>query len=183
MIDWLKAIQLKPRSLFGAFVFCALLLFTPAHILAKFGISIQETGWQPVIGLICIGSFVFWIVQLIPHLQQARHNRSYKQSILSKLKSLSDEEWTVLWYCLDQHHQTIRLSAVDKIATSLTSKGILYCPSGTYDITAWPYTIPDFLWNYLVKNKDQIFADIPLTEEDVNSRMRGLHQHIHRHDH
>lgn len=174
MIDWLKAVQLRPRFLFGAFLLTAILLFAPDELLVKLGLTIQGSSWQPWIGLICLGSFVFWIVQMVPSIIRWNEERKFKNRIIIRLKSLSLDEWTILWYCLDTNQQTIGLSAADKIATSLASKGILYLPPGNYSILAYPYSVPDFLWKYLLKNKERIFKGIPIPEEDVDARLRGL---------
>lgn len=182
MIDWLKAIQLKPRFLFGAFLLTALLLFAPPELLNKLGLSIQGTSWQPYVGLVCLGCFILWLIQTIPSINAWRYQRNNQQLVIDRLSSLSLGEWTILWYCLDKNQQTVGLSATDKIATSLASKGILYVPAGQYSILAYPYSIPDFLWNYLIKNKERIFNKIPLEESEVRARVLGLEQHIHRHD-
>jgi len=182
MVDWLKAIQLNPRFLFGAFLLTAFLLFAPADFLSKFGLTIQESNWQPIIGLLCIGSFVFWLVQMVPVFDRWSQEKKFKKQIFDRLNSLSWDEWTILWYCLDKNQQTVGLSAADKLATSLVSKGILYLPPGNYSILAYPYSVPDFLWKYLRKNKDSIFSEIPLPEDELYARILGLEQHIHRHD-
>jgi hypothetical protein len=179
--DWLKAIQLKPRFLFGIWLLGTLVLFLPENVAARFGIVEARIALQPWIGLGTLAAFSFWVIQLIPSLSDYWLKRKFKRQIIRALDFMSPEEWVLLAYCLKQNQQTVTLSLVDRAAGSLTARGILDRAGGVGNQLAWPYTIPTFLWKHLLKNRERFFAAAPFPSDEIDAHLLGLHQHIHRH--
>jgi hypothetical protein len=180
--DWLKVMQLKPRFLFGILLLGILILFMPLGLANTLGIGDIRNSLRPWIGLGTLSAFSFWLIQLIPKYQYFRRSRRYRAEMIRSLKSISPEEWILLAYCLERNQQTITLSIVDRYAGSLVARGILERAGGIGNQLAWPYTIPTYLWAHLLTNREQFLANAPFPESEVESRLRGLHQHICRHD-
>lgn len=179
--DWLKAIQLKPRFLFGIWFLGMLVLFLPDFVAARFGIVEARIALQPWIGLGTLAAFSFWVIQLIPSLSSYWRKLKVRRQIIRALDFTSPEEWVLLAYCLKQNQQTVTLSLVDRAAKSLAARGILEPAGGVGNQLAWPYTIPTFLWIHLLKNRECFFATAPFPPDEIEARLLGLHQHIHRH--
>lgn len=180
--DWLKAIQLKPRFLFGLWLLGSLILFLPIEILDPLGISSSRATLQPWLGFGTLAAFAFWIVQLIPIAQSARALRRQREEMIRSLDSLSPEEWVLLAYCLEQNQQTVALSVADIHGGTLAARGLLIRQGGTGNITAWPHTIPGFIWEHLRANKAVFLASHPFgSTDEAEARIMGLHHHIMRH--
>lgn len=181
-LDWLKAIQLKPRFLFGIWLLGMLVIFLPDSLAMSFGIVEARIALQPWIGLGTLAAFSFWVIQLIPSLSSYWRKRKFKRQIIRALDFTSPEEWVLLAYCLRQNQQTITLSLVDRAAGSLTARGILEPAGGVGNQLAWPYTIPTFLWKHLLKNRERFLATAPFPPDEVRVRLLDLHERIHQHD-
>lgn len=182
MIDWIKVIQLRPRFLFGVFLITAFLLFAPSSLLSKLGISIQETWWKPYIGYLCLGSFIFWIVQMWPKVIYWLDRKKYERTVINRLDSLSNEEWSIILYCLLKNQQTIIIPGIHSKASALVSKDILCYSRGSFSALAYPFLIPDFLWKYLNDNYESICNkfDIPIDNpEKRESMISEFEQIIH----
>lgn len=180
--DWLKLIQLKPRFLFGIWLLGALLLFLPQPIAAAFGIiEIRDAirGW---IGLLTLLAFTFWIVQLLPLWHTRRAVKRARAQAFRSLQSLSAEEWLLVAYCLNRRQQTITLELTHAAAGALKAKGIFIMAGGVGNTLAWPFTIPDFLWDYLNRNPHVILAGIDPNDPQLQARFEEIEHHIHRHD-
>ena len=181
-IDWLKAIQLQPRFLFGLWLLGSLIMFLPASFAQTLGITEVRISFRPWIGLGTLTAFAFWLVQLIPEFRRYQQGKDYRRQVIDALESISPEEWILLGYCLQENQQTITLSLIDRTAVSLVARGILVQASGVGNNTAWPYTIPDFLWKHLREKRDDFFKRAPFPHDVVVSHFQGLHDHIHRYD-
>jgi hypothetical protein len=181
-LDWLRAIQLKPRFLFGIWILGMLVLFLPENLATSFGIVKAKIDLHPWLGLGTLAAFSFWLVQLIPAFQSFRSRRRYRMEMIRSLKSISPEEWILLAYCIERKQQRITLTIVNRVAGSLVSRGILKRAEGGGNIVAWPYTIPNFLWEHLLANREMFLGNAPFPEAEVVARLQNLHHQIHRHD-
>jgi len=178
--DWLKLIQLKPRFLFGIWFFGALLLFLPDRIAVGFGIVELRGTLRGLIGLLTLLAFTFWFVQLLPLWHTRRIVKRARAQAFRSLQSLSAEEWLLVAYCLNRQQQTITLELTHAAAGALKAKGIFVMAGGVGNSLAWPFTVPDFLWDYLRANPHVIFNDP--NDPQLQARFEGIEHHIHRHD-
>jgi hypothetical protein len=181
-VDWLKAIQLKPRFLFAFGVLGSFIIFLPQSAARSFGFTDIPKSLRPLIGIATLGSFTFWVVQLIPEYRIFQSRKREKHRLVEALDSISGGEWVVLAYCLDINQQTIPLSLADRAGGMLASKGMLLRSGGTGNQLAWPHTIPDFLWTYLKKHRREFLTKSPYPQEQIAGRLQGLDDHIHRHE-
>lgn len=153
--DWIKAIQLKPRFLFGIFAFGLLLLILPKSAADLFGIDDLRTQYRPYIGLATIAAFCFWLVQLWPIYQAWRNRQRNEAEILANIETLTEAEWRILRHCLSRNQRTVMLNIIDHPeGLSLTQKGILIRGGGAGNWTAWPHTIRDIAWEHLKTIRD-----------------------------
>ena len=175
--DWIKAIQLKPRYLFGIWVICAIILLVPQTAADKLGITEFRDSFRGWISIITIVAFVFWVVGIWGILYTKIKASKYKRKVLANLYYLSPEETVLLAYCIDRGHKSVSLKFINKAASLLAQKGLISRASGSYDVLNWPFTIPDFVWSYLHKNKESIFCDLSSPEAkrsiDEFERMLG----------
>ncbi len=180
--DWLKLIQLKPRFLFGIWLFGALLLFLPDRVAAGFGINDIRTALRGWIGILTLLALTFWLVQLLPLWHVKRSVKRAREQAFRSLQSLSAEEWQLVAYCLNRGQQTITLEVTHRAAGALKAKGIFLMAGGVGNSLAWPFTIPDFLWKYLTENPQVIFAGVDPNDPQLQARFEEIEHHIHRHD-
>lgn len=158
--DWLKVIQLSPRFLFGLWFLGLLILFLPPTLAESFGISEIRKDYRGWIGIATLAGFSFWVVQLIPSFQTMYRRRKLRREILSCVNSLSQNESRLLAYCVYRGQRTIPLPITNSTAVSLRQKGILEQAGGTGSALAWPYTIPSFVWKYLISHRPTLFSEL-----------------------
>lgn len=178
--DWLKVIELKPRFLFAIWLVGSLVIFLPEPVAERLGTQEIRETLSPWLGLGTLAAFSFWLVQLIPLYREIRARQRYRAAAIRALDSISPEEWVLVAYCLKQNQQTITLSMIDREACSLEARGLLQRADGIGNRLSWPYTIPTFLWEHLLTNRGQFMGKAPFPRAEVEARLLGLHQHIHR---
>jgi len=180
--DLLKAIQLKPRFLFGLWLVGMILLFFPDGWATKFGFRGIIQNYRGWIGLGTIVVFAFWLVQLVPSFLQARAVKRYRQNVIKSLSALSNDEWLLLAFCVIRNQRTLTLEITHGAANALEAKRLLNKASGVGNKMAWPYTIPDFVWEYLSRNPRILF---PYNEHElpqVQAQFAQLEAYMCRHD-
>lgn len=171
-IDWLKAIQLKPRYLFGIFIFGFLLLWLPDEQANLFGIKFFREEFRGWVGAGTLGAFCFWMVALIPQINKKWEIKKEKTSVLNSLKSLNREEHQIISYCLRRGQRSVNLDLIwQPWHSSLSQKGLLSQAAGYGDQQNWSFTIPDFVWNYLQKNREEYLAKFDHPDELPRNRM------------
>lgn len=176
--DWLKVIQLKARFLFGIWLFGLLFLSIPDKWAVQFGIDTVRESIRPWVGVVTLGGFVFWIVQLIPEFQKYRKTRKQKQFRINALNTLSTEEWLILAYCLHKGRQTITISAMDHAACALVSKEMLVKADGINEPLWWPYTVPQSIWQHISKNRHEFMQYSGLSQEKIVEAFDKLDQRV-----
>jgi len=170
-IDWLKAIQLKPRDFFGLLVFGFLLLWLPDEQAKFFGIKIFREEFRGLIGVGTLGALCFWFVALIPSLNEKWEAKKEKSSILGRLDSLNREEHQIISYCLRRGQISVNLDLIYMPwHSSLSQKGLLVQASGYGDQTNWSFSIPDFVWKYLEKNREEFLGRFDHPDELPRNR-------------
>jgi hypothetical protein len=150
--DWLKAIQLKARYLFGLWLLGLLILLMPKAWADALRITpIRDTAGG-VIGIATMAALVFWLVALLQTFQDWRERCKRRTAIRLSLDTLSRQERWLLAYCLIRKRQTLllsRISSSGNVAAGLCQKGLMIPAAGVQNRFAWPYSIPPFVWREL----------------------------------
>lgn len=148
--DLIKLIQLKPRFLFGIWFSGSIIIFGPDLLINGLGLDSFRLNYRIWIGLVTLCAFSFWLVQLIPFIQNKWLIRKRKNTVIQSLESLSDAEFALLLYCYENNRRTICLEITHSTASALCQKGLLD-RSGVEigSSIAWPFTVPFFVWEKL----------------------------------
>jgi hypothetical protein len=129
-----------------------------------------------------LAAFAFWLVQLIPAYESNREAKKLRGKVIGSLNSLSPDEWLLVAYCLDRNQRTLTLELSHRAAGALAAKGILVRAAGVGNQLAWPFTIPDFLWEYLTEHPQAIFNGVERNDPQLQQRFSEIEGHIRRHD-
>ena len=81
-----------------------------------------------------------------------------KQKVLDRVQHLSKYELNYLANCLRENSQSFTTYVHSPSASTLGSKGLIYTPGGTHHKDDYPFVVNDFVWQYLLDNKDEIIA-------------------------
>lgn len=101
-----------------------------------------------------------WLLQQeneIRQSEQEKHNRQIQIEVIKRIEYLNSGELRYLVNCLKESETTFKAYFLCSNAISLTDKGII-TRSSIRDACNpdQPFTICDFVWDYLLKNKAQI---------------------------
>lgn len=176
--DWLKVIQLKPRFLFGLWLFGSLIIFLPSGYSNDLGITVIREHYKGWVGVATLGAFAFWVVQLIPYAQEWREKRRWRASILEFIDTLSIEERFLLAYCLYKNQRTICLNINHSAGNSLCQKGI-FERADEGSILALPHTIPNFVWQRIASNRALILPEKIWNEPGITQRFKEFEDQMH----
>jgi len=163
--DWFKAIQLKPRFLFGFFILGILILLLPKDFAYFFGITDLRNQYRGWIGVGTLAAFCFWLVQLWPKFRDWLDARQEEKKVLKNLNTLTKKEYLVLAFRLhrgtQRWNETEETREIDfgeygdskhEIYSSLFQQGLLLEESVSI------YQIPLFVWKHLQKNKSKFLS-------------------------
>jgi hypothetical protein len=178
--DLLKVIQLKPRYLFGLWLLGTVLLVLPTRLAVHFGVVDFRDHYRSWIGLLTLGAFSFWLVQLVPAAQRKRAQSKWKKGVLKNLGGLSPQERFVLAYCVHRGQRTVYLRVIEPAATSLCHKGLMLSASGSGSMLAWPYTIPDFVWDYIRTNRLAVLPEKDWNDRELYSQFEAFERDMQR---
>lgn len=177
-VNWINALKLPTKVLSGVFLASIiLLLLDNTEILA---LSTFGSLAKPITVLICVvsGALTFTaIIALLIEiaaserkktlLQQRREMRKVeesekierqKQRVLRRIDHLSKDELNYLARCLRENTQTFTTYVHSPSAATLCSKGLIYTPGGTHHQDHYPFVVNDFVWQYLLDQKEDITA-------------------------
>ena len=87
--------------------------------------------------------------------------------IVESVRELSIEEWLLLAYCVQRNQQTIALDVVHPAAGALVAKGLLARSGSINDGAAWPYTVPQFIWEHLQERPRLLFEIRGIAPDDA----------------
>lgn len=197
MIDsnWINALKLPTKVLTGLFVASVILLiFDKANILA---LSTFGALAKPATILVCVVSGALSLTSIIAFfielfsasrkrtlLQQRREIKkaeeqeqieAQKQRILERISHLSKDELRYLADCLRENSQSFTTYVHSPPASTLMSKDLIYTPGGTHHQDYYPFVVNDFVWEYLLENRDEIIA-----RDEENKRIEEEKKRNHR---
>ena len=161
---FLKLLHLEPRTLFGIVLLGVILLFGKENFLTIFGLEIFRNDYRGWIGIITLISAIFFLIQLLPWIQNIYHQYRYEQKVIEYLSSLSREESLLLLYCKRKKQQSLSLPVTHGTAKSLVSKGIMQQAGGNGSMMEWPYTISNTVWTKII-NDETILPHLASDEE------------------
>jgi hypothetical protein len=171
IINWLKALEIKPRYFIGVFVVGCLLLFLPENIADLFGIEQLRSTYRGWIGGGTIAALVFAIVQTIPiiinKVTVRMSIKRTKKTVIEKLLALQDNEWIVIAYCLSQKHPLIRLKNDEQFVERLREKHFLESVETPHYTNMWKYRIPHLLWQAAQEIEERILPDSLRNRPDI----------------
>ena len=149
--DWLK---LKPRHLFGLVLAAGILLFSPAALLERLGMTELLMHYRGWIGVVFVASAAVWLAHglapaarsVVAWLQEVRQMRTRRAT----LKHLSPQERAILRRFMDGDTKTITLNISSGVHAGLESRQVIYRASSLsrsfYD---FDYNIQPWAWDYL----------------------------------
>jgi len=173
-----KAVQLKPRYLFGIALAGFVVALLPDSLSDHLGMTTILSVSRGYISLAAILAFCLGIVQLFPSVQEWWRTRKHRAIMLAQLDSLSKEEKLLLAYCVSRKRRTLLLvlfSTPANVAAGLSQKGLIQPAMGTQNTNAWPHTIPAFVWEEIVvRYADFMDADPAVADRYERFLFRNL---------
>ncbi|MDD5236303.1 MAG: super-infection exclusion protein B [Candidatus Omnitrophica bacterium] len=154
-MDWfdsfIKVINLKPRYLLGLCLVGIILLLAPVQLTQLLGIDKFLVRFKGLIAVITVFAFVFFLVQSFQGPRIRYVNWRYQKKVIKELSFLSSREREIFAYCLKNNQKSIILRVDDPVARALEDKGLLTKPEGWGDIRQWPWSIPQFVWDHILR--------------------------------
>lgn len=89
-----------------------------------------------------------------------------KQKVLDRIEHLSKDELNYLADCLRENSQSFTTYVHSPSVSTLGSKGLIYTPGGTHHQDYYPFVVNDFVWQYLLDNREDI-----ITRDEENTRI------------
>lgn len=160
--DWINLIQLKPRYLLGICVLGLFLLTIPAGLASFLGLSTFRTQYRGWIGFGTAASLVFFAVQISHLIMEKIREKKGRRDVLKAMDGLSYDERIWLLYAVYNHRKTIYLKIGDPGAMALRHKGLLI-QAERGNVLAYPFIIPNFVWDKLMGERTRILSSIEKT--------------------
>jgi hypothetical protein len=136
---------------------------------AWFGFERLPDYSEPVAGILLLVSGSVWagfILKLSAEFVRLQFNTrrlrraadERRARVIASLADINDREWRVLAYLVTNNRPHFVAPMNDANLTPLIKKGILvYTGSGVENILAYPYAVPDFVWDII--KSDQRMLD------------------------
>lgn len=180
-MEWLgKTLDFISKYSWAALVASAFVLFMPDDTAKQIAIFDIRENYKGIWWIILVLSAAIWISAVFKYFEsrvsawlQSRGKEKEKRekqekrkiAIRTRLDSLDENEKLWIKYCLYHNTQTLSAQRGDRVAQSLTYKGIL--AEGSGHILDLPFHIPDDIWEYLKENESVFLSE----EERQNPRM------------
>jgi len=174
-MEWLgKTLDFISKYSWAVFMASAFVLFVPDDAAKQIAIFDIREDYKGILWIIFVLSAAIWISAVFKYidarvsawLQSRGKDREKREkqekretAIRARLDSLDEKEQLWIKYCLYYNTQTLSAQRGDRVAQSLTYKGIL--AEGSGHILDLPFHIPDNVWEYLKENESFF-----LSEED-----------------
>lgn len=178
--DWLKILAIRPKHLFGIWLFCLILVLLPLEQLEYLALRELVQNIKSWLSLAAIGFFILWLVQLAPWEPVTNFfaDRRFKKDLNNVLKNLSPDELALLAYCVDRKAQTIHLPYPHPVATALQAKGFLRIVPGNYLPRSVAYFIPNTIWNQVVADKNSLLTEQEWNDPQIQKVFDDMHLQI-----
>ncbi len=169
--DWIEAFhKVSPLLLLTVVGVCFAVLFLPQDLSAKLGMLNFCNEYRPYLVFALIVSAVILLCQIGKGLwgwaSQQKAMAVHKRHLRKALETLSGAEWCLLLEGFDKHQKTVMREIGNSGAQALINKGIVSEARGQGKIFTWPYTINDYVWNYLQTHPELISRGRAIVERD-----------------
>lgn len=166
IIDKIK----DPIVLSIIFIISSMILFLPTKYIKLLNLEIFVSKFGYIFGLLLLISVVGLFVLIISKINQLIKKIRFHNKIKKYFKTVTPEEKIVLSNYIHGNKKTNYYSIENGVVNNLKILGILYISSQVGGLN-FPYTMRDFSWKYLNKNKHLL----SLTEEEQESlKQRGF---------
>lgn len=168
-MEWLsKLLDFVAKYFWALFVVAAFILVIPEDAAKQIGLAeLRETHkgylWVGLVffGALWAGAIFKWADTKLSAWLKSRSDvkareekkKEHRELIEKRLQSLDEKELLWLQYCLFHNTQTLSAQRGDRVAQSLTYKGILVEGSG--HILDLPFHIRDDVWRFLQDHHDE----------------------------
>lgn len=193
--NWLNALKLPTQVVIGVFIACIVLIaFDWKNVieLKQFGevtkpiviVIAVLAGSLSLTGIIDFFKNLFISSQMRKALVERRQIREkeeknkrdeFQKVALERLEHLSCQEIRYLANCLREGSQSFFTYVHSSPVTTLMGKGLVYTPGSTHHQDHYPFTIYDFVWEELLKRKDEFLekqANCEREDEEQKKKQR-----------
>jgi len=164
-----RLLEVGAKYSWGILVVCLFVLFLPdkqAETIRIARLKEQFLGYWWILlvlsGTLCVGLLfskaMKWRAKQRSEAEAQRQKAEQREKIIRRLYTLDMDEQMWLKYCLFKNVQTLLAAGIHPIANSLLSKEIITVGSGS--IVSLPFTIQDFVWEYLLAHRDEFLPQI-----------------------
>jgi hypothetical protein len=172
----------------GLLIFSALLLFAPDSFLQYLGLTNFLQGFHSQVSILFLLSAAIFTSAIIKflwekakalvslHLKKSAKKAEEAEAMAKIAKrlgslTLSEKQW--IQYCLYYNQQTFIASVANSTGNSLANKALVCAGEG--HVMSIPFTFPDHVWDYLVKNKEKFLPQL-LTADKISfeSQLSGF---------
>lgn len=157
-------------------------LLFPISLAETFGVAGIREDHRTWIGVATIAGLVIWVTYVLGLASKRGvgwfSRRKARGQLLARLAAgdFEQEEYRLLAYYMWRRGRTQYLPLHYPPARSLASKGVLRPISGQGSMMAWPYVVPEYVWDFLQKHKEQLFPE--LDKPEVQSAMERFPGHM-----
>lgn len=93
--------------------------------------------------------------------KQERLRAEYRQQVLGYLDTLSEVEREILSFLVQKNQQSFTADMAGKLIATLKQKGLVEMGPGVHTQLDWPFTVPNFVWEELMRRKEDFnIADL-----------------------
>lgn len=121
------------------------------------------------LGDVASGALIKWAGKYKEQVAKLRDDKLYRQKIIRRLYSLSDEEICMIAYLIYKNQQTITVPFPNEVAHSLEHKEVMFQARGIGARYAWPYTVQDFVWEHISAHQNDFLRHFDLS--NANDRL------------
>jgi hypothetical protein len=121
------------------------------------------------LGDIVCRRLIKWISKSRERIRKLRREQAYQKKIIRRLYSLSEEEICLIAYLIYKNQQTITVPFPNEVTHCLEHKEIMFQARGIGARFAWPYTVQDFVWDYISAHRKDFLRHFDLN--DANDRL------------
>jgi Super-infection exclusion protein B len=192
-MEWLgKTLDFISKYSWAVMVVSAFVLFVPDDAAKQIAVLDIRDNYKGIWWIVLVlsaaiwSSAVFryfdskvsvWLQSRAKERERIEKQEKRKAAIRARLDSLDDKELLWIKYCLYHNTQTLSAQRGDRVAQSLTYKGIL--AEGSGHILDLPFHIPDDVWEYLKENQSLFLPESdrrnPKFEQILEQFRRGRH--------
>lgn len=192
-MDWIgKTLDFIAKFSWAVMIVTAFVLFVPDDAAKQIAIlEIREkykgfcwillvlSGaiWASTVFKYFDSKFSLWLTSREKEKEKKEKSEKRKTTIINRLNSLEEKEQLWIKYCLYYNTQTLSAQRADRVAQSLTYKGIL--SEGSGHLLDLPFHIPDDVWEILKENEHLFLPESdrnnPKFEEILKQFRKGRH--------